>query len=125
MKMIDLLEFRYLCHKFIYDDIDLLLNNIQRNIECFNLSYNEKEKSIHLKVKKTDFKKTYKAFNTDTFYVCMDNILLNFFKEYQSCKDANSNIDNLIKELLYDNGKVRLLYSVIFLTDNGEVIIKL
>lgn len=124
MKMIDLLEFRYLCHKFIYDDIDLLLNNIQRNIECFNLSYNEKEKSIHIKVKKTDFKKTYKAFNTDTFYVCMDNILLNFFKEYQT-KNTNNNIDNLIKELLYDNGKVRLLYSVIFLTDNGEVIIKL
>lgn len=122
---------RLLLHDHLYSDIENvnLLIKYLNVIDLFNIEYNETDKTIHLKIKKTNMKKypNY-SHNVSFYYGLFNQILITFFydKYDDLCKIFNTyscqyGISPSIEYLL-DNRIISMIYTITSILDNIVII---
>lgn len=129
----DIKNIKLFLHSFIYNKynfpiINDILKQISMSFNLFNINYEDSNKSIQIKIKKTDMKKS-NSFTHDSqfYYSILNNIFCNIFTEHKDLlrkELANLKLDkNIYKlDLLTNPDMIGLIFNITTLLDNIIII---
>lgn len=125
-------KIRILLHNTLYNDDRLMESflGLIRNLDLFSVEYNKLEKTLKLKIKKTNIKKSYNDFEHCCifYYDIFNDLFLRFFSDHI---EALQNIFvmyglqyniNFSANYLLDINIIRLIYRIVSILDNVLII---
>lgn len=117
-------ELKIYFHRYIFNDLDkinLLINSLY-NLDPFNVQYDEYNRTISIKIKKTSMKK-YNLFNDGNLTILYYNIIDEYIKNFYNMFIINTKF-NTNEYLNIINNNTMCLYSLCVI-NNNYLLIKL
>lgn len=125
-------DFRLMLHNNIYNEVNInvLINYLNQQFELFNAEYNDNEKKIELKIKKTNIKKINNYSHSSTFYYSMINTaFLSFLRDPQISSQIrnilnsnNNEFYSVYQEFNTNPNNLSTLYNLSAILDNVIII---